>query len=240
MDFAFLFKGYGSIACPLSLIRGKRSARLQQQTISEERAEIQNQIRALKNRVRFHLFVFHASMDVVDYLFKYPRHVPMSIRDKEHLTELEQKDVALFRNEESIIVVRNSLYFKCRYIYRPVQMVVGGLLSVLALLIFISLLLSNINKCLHFVDFKQIFAQGNQTLPNPIDLVLTWTGKVSRNKILKFQHLHGLDFSVLSYQLHSTLSISCLHHFYVLIRLATDWNLVSLDSSSLSIDCQSS
>lgn len=101
----------------------------------------------------------------------------MSIRDKERLTELEQKDVALFRNEESITVVRNSLYFKCRYIYRPVQMVVGSLLFVLALLIFISLLLSNINKCLHFVDFKQIFAQGNQTLPNPIDLVLTWTGK---------------------------------------------------------------
>jgi len=27
------------------------------------------------------------------------------------------------------------------------------------------------------VDFKQIFAQGNQTLPNPIDIVLTCTGK---------------------------------------------------------------
>lgn len=104
----------------------------------------------------------------------------MPAREKRRLAELEQHDAALCRNEESIIVVRQSLFFKCRYIYRPVQIILGFLLFSLALLIFISLLLSNINKCLNFVDFKQIFAQGNQTLPNPIDLVLTWTGKVRK------------------------------------------------------------
>jgi LMBR1 domain-containing protein 1 len=102
----------------------------------------------------------------------------MPAREKRKLTELEQEDAALCRNEESIIVVRRSLFFKCRYVYRPVQIILGVLLFLFALLIFISLLLSNINKCIHFIDFKQIFAQGNQTLPNPIDIILTWTGKV--------------------------------------------------------------
>lgn len=102
----------------------------------------------------------------------------MPAREKSKLAELEQEDAALCRNEESIIVVRQSLCFKCRYVYRPIQIIFGLLLSSIALLIFISLLLSNINKCLNFVSFKQIFAQGNQTLPNPIDLVLTWTGRV--------------------------------------------------------------
>ena len=102
----------------------------------------------------------------------------MPAREKQRLTDFEQQDAALSRNEESIIVVRRSFCFKCRYIYRPMQMIVGGLLLLLALLIFVSLLLSNINKCLHFISFKQIFAQGNQTLPNPIDLLLSWTGKV--------------------------------------------------------------
>ncbi|CAF3262037.1 unnamed protein product [Rotaria socialis] len=152
-----VYTGYGSIACPLSLIRGKRSARLQQATIEEQRAELQNQIRVLKLR--------------------YPRHVPMPAREKRKLAELEQQDAALCVNEESIITVRESFFFKCRYIYRPIQMIVGLLLFCFAILIFISLLLSNINKLMHFVSFKQIFAQGNQTLPNPIDLVLTWTGK---------------------------------------------------------------
>ncbi|CAF1350922.1 unnamed protein product [Adineta ricciae] len=152
-----VYTGYGSIACPLSLIRGKRSARLQQASIEEQRLELQNQIRALKAR--------------------YPRHVPMPAREKRKLNELEQQDAALCRNEESIIVVRESLLFKCRYIYRPVQIIIGLLLFAIAALIFISLLLSNINKCLHFVSFKEIFAQGNQTLPNPIDRVLTWTGQ---------------------------------------------------------------
>lgn len=102
----------------------------------------------------------------------------MPEREKRRLTDLEQQDAALCRNEESIITVRQSFLFKCRYVYRPIQVILGILLLSIALLIFISLLLSNINKCLHFVDFKQIFAQGNQTLPNPIDLVLTWTGRV--------------------------------------------------------------
>jgi LMBR1 domain-containing protein 1 len=106
----------------------------------------------------------------------------MPTREKQRLTELEQQDAALCRDEESIIVVRRSFFFKCRYIYRPMQMIVGILLFSLAVLIFVSLLLSNINKCLHFVSFKQIFAQGNQTLPNPIDLILTWTGKVGDSR----------------------------------------------------------
>ena len=109
----------------------------------------------------------------------------MPAREKRKLNELEQQDAALCRNEESIIVVRESLFFKCRYIYRPVQIIIGLFLFAIAALIFISLLLSNINKCLHFVSFKEIFAQGNQTLPNPIDRVLTWTGQVRTNISMK-------------------------------------------------------
>jgi LMBR1 domain-containing protein 1 len=102
----------------------------------------------------------------------------MPASEKRKLAELEEQDAALCRNEESIIIVRQSLFFKCRYLYRPVQILLGILLLLIAILIFISLLLSNINKCIHFINFQQIFAQGNQTLPNPIDIVLSWTGKV--------------------------------------------------------------
>jgi len=102
----------------------------------------------------------------------------MPASEKRKLAELEEQDAALCRNEESIIIVRQSLFFKCRYLYRPIQILLGILLLLIAILIFISLLLSNINKCIHFINFQQIFAQGNQTLPNPIDIVLSWTGKV--------------------------------------------------------------
>lgn len=72
--------------------------------------------------------------------------------------------------------------YKFRHIYRPIQIIFGVLLSLIALLIFISLFLSNINKCINFISFKQIFAQGNKTLPNPIDIILTWTGQVRLEK----------------------------------------------------------
>ena len=173
----FCHQGYGSIALPLSLVRGKRSARLQQLSIEDQRQELQQQIRALKTRVKQTKFLLK---DMRLLFFQYPRHIVMPAREKRLLAELEQRDGALCRNEESILSVRQSLFFKCRYIYRPIQIILGILLFTIALLIFISLLLSNINKCLHFVSFKQIFAQGNQTLPNPIDIVMTWTGKVAK------------------------------------------------------------
>ena len=99
------------------------------------------------------------------------------------LENLEAKETALTHNEDSIRIVRRSFFFKFRYIYRPLQMILGVLLALFALLIFVSLLLSNINKCLHFVNFKQIFAQGNKTLPNPIDSIVTWTGQVTQRFI---------------------------------------------------------
>lgn len=39
------------MACPLALIRGKRSARLQQESIEEQRRKLQIEIQALKTRV---------------------------------------------------------------------------------------------------------------------------------------------------------------------------------------------
>jgi hypothetical protein len=59
-------QGYGSSVCPLSLIRGKRSARVQRATIEEQRQELQNQIRELKNRVikilRMEISVFNCNI----------------------------------------------------------------------------------------------------------------------------------------------------------------------------------
>lgn len=96
-----------------------------------------------------------------------------------NLEELQEQEMTLSRNDESIKVLRRSFWFKFRYIYRPMQIIFGVLLILFALLIFISLLLSNINKCIHFTSFKNIFAQGNKSLPNPIDIIVTWTGQVS-------------------------------------------------------------
>jgi hypothetical protein len=48
-----IYTGYGSIALPLSLIRGKRSAKLQQETIETQRSNVQNQIRDIKTKVNY-------------------------------------------------------------------------------------------------------------------------------------------------------------------------------------------
>jgi len=44
-------QGYGSIAMPIFLIRGKRSAKLQQRDIEDSRAAILLEIKAIKEKV---------------------------------------------------------------------------------------------------------------------------------------------------------------------------------------------
>ncbi|CAF1119265.1 unnamed protein product [Didymodactylos carnosus] len=164
---------YGSIGLPLSFIRGRQSARLQQTEIEQQRTNNQDQIRSLKNR--------------------YPRHVSMPAHEKRLLEELEQQEAVLLRNEELIRSVRSSFLFKCRHVYRPLQIVIGIILLCIALLIFLSLLLSNIDKSIHFVDFKQIFAQGNRTLPNPLDIVVTWTGQLDEIQLFELARLSNIS-----------------------------------------------
>jgi len=78
-----------------------------------------------------------------------------------------------------IKIVRRSICFKFRHIYRPLQIVCGVLLLLFGLLLFLSLLFSYINKCIHFEGFQLVFAQGNRTLPDPVDVILTWAGQVN-------------------------------------------------------------
>ena len=106
----------------------------------------------------------------------------MPSRERTRLENLQQQEMTLTRNEESIKILRRSCLFKCRFIYRPMQIIFGLLLIAVALLIFISLMLSDINKCIHFTGLKHIFAQGNKSLPNPIDIIVTWTGQVSNHQ----------------------------------------------------------
>jgi len=51
LNYLVHFQGYGSVALPLSLVRGKRSARLQQASIEDQRQALQQEIRTLKTRV---------------------------------------------------------------------------------------------------------------------------------------------------------------------------------------------
>lgn len=156
-----------------------------------------------------------------------------------HLEELEQEELALSRNEQSIKIVRNSFCFKFRVIYRPMQIILGILLSLIALLIFVSLLLSNINKCIHFTSFQQIFAQGNKTLPNPIDIILTWTGGVSEWLDSLSIEIHFL-LIVLSDELYRSVASVGLYYLHLDFWFTTAGYLVFVCSCKLMIgtrDC---
>ncbi|CAF1643602.1 unnamed protein product, partial [Didymodactylos carnosus] len=69
-----IYTGYGSIGLPISFIRGRRSAKLQQTEIEQQHTDIKNQINNLKNRVK--------------NIYNYPRYVSMPAREKRMLDEL--------------------------------------------------------------------------------------------------------------------------------------------------------
>ncbi|VDI67551.1 LMBR1 domain-containing protein 1 [Mytilus galloprovincialis] len=61
---------------------------------------------------------------------------------------------------------------------QPFEVVIGVAFQLLTLLIFLSLLLTNIDKALHGKGYKLGYALPKRTLPNPIDIVLVFCQKV--------------------------------------------------------------
>ncbi|XP_046564132.1 LOW QUALITY PROTEIN: probable lysosomal cobalamin transporter [Haliotis rubra] len=63
---------------------------------------------------------------------------------------------------------------KCLLVLRPFEMLFGFLFLLVALLIFISLLLTNIDKAMHSKGYKIGYALAQRKLPNPVDIALVF------------------------------------------------------------------
>lgn len=153
-----IFGGYGMSAWPCGLIKGTRSIRYDREEIQDQRVVLQNRIALLKD--------------------KYPDRQPMSSQDQSRLYDLEEQLRLLERRERHLNEAARSWFTKCAIVLAPFQALLGVAMTIFGMLIFVSLLLTNIDKAMHSLGPKMGYALPTRTLPNPIDIILVYAQMV--------------------------------------------------------------
>ncbi|KAK6180086.1 hypothetical protein SNE40_012298 [Patella caerulea] len=151
-----LYTAYGMSSLPIGLIRGRLDAKKERMEIQDQCESTGEEIRRKRNQGRKRL----------------------TKRDETRVKKLEESEHLMERRLRHLLAKENSCVNKCLKFLRPFEMVFGILISLIGLLVFISLLLSNIDKAIHSGGYKMGYALPERHLPNPIDIVLVYSQKV--------------------------------------------------------------
>ncbi|XP_067677707.1 probable lysosomal cobalamin transporter [Haliotis asinina] len=149
-----MYTAYGMSALPIDLIKGRLSARKEKMQVHsqrEERIERAERRQAIKE--------------------KYSSRKRFSNRGQQHTDE---QDRLMERQLRHLEANDRSCIRKCLLVLRPFEMLFGFLFLLVALLIFISLLLTNIDKAMHSKGYKIGYALAQRKLPNPVDIALVF------------------------------------------------------------------
>nr|XP_022319135.1 probable lysosomal cobalamin transporter [Crassostrea virginica] len=145
-----MYSAYGMSAMPMSLIKGTKSAKKERMDVQNRRSRIADRSRSIRE--------------------KYNR------RNRDQ--GLDEEERLLEREEKHLQAKENSILQKCLMVLRPFEVVFGILFFLVTLLIFVSLLLTNIDKAIHGLGYKSGYALSKRTLPNPVDIILVFCQKV--------------------------------------------------------------
>lgn len=154
----FVYTAYGMASLPVGLIKGHRNVKQERLIVTNRKSETHAKVETIRNK----------------YL---NTHRNVSSRDASRIADLEESE-ALMERQERHLAAKDNCYQRCLVIFRPFQIVLGICLILLALLVFISLLLTNIDKAIHSNGPKQGYALPKRSLPNPVDIVLVFSQKV--------------------------------------------------------------
>lgn len=152
------YTAYGLSAWPLGLIKGTRSTHVEFSEVVGECKEVQDEIQAIKE--------------------KYEDGRRMTTSDRNRLHELNEKEHLLQRKVGFLASTMNSWLSKCFILLRPIQLLTGFVFSIIAFLIILGIVLTNIDKLLHSNGASSGYALDQPQIPNPIDIVLLFCQKV--------------------------------------------------------------
>lgn len=147
-----VYTGFGLSALPLRLVMGERSAAKEAADVGHQRQVVRTQLEALA------------------------RQGALGSRQQTALqgAALEEQLRALDDRQRRLDQFRGSCLYKMRYLYRPLQIVLGVLCALLGFLLWSSLLLANVDKAMHSMGFRLGYVLRNPQLPNPLDFTLVF------------------------------------------------------------------
>ncbi|KAF7686945.1 hypothetical protein HF521_015338 [Silurus meridionalis] len=146
------YTAYGMSVLPLNLIKGTRSVLYERLENTEDIGEVEDQIEKLKA--------------------KCAEGRPLSLRDRRNLQELEAKLLMLHRRGHHLENAERNCCAKMSRAFYPLKVLFGVFFIGVALLFFISLFISNLDKALHSSGMSTGLILFGTNLTNPLNELL--------------------------------------------------------------------
>ena len=98
------------------------------------------------------------------------------LNEYEHMEieRLEREERLLQRQRHELEQTAKSFTNRCILVFRPFQFIFGIFFALLGLVIFVSILLTQIDRAMHSDGAKTGYLLKNASLPNPVDLLLVY------------------------------------------------------------------
>ena len=206
MALLIFYTGYGMSSWPFSLIGGSSTVHNEVRSLGVQISSIQNRLQNLQEeggtRNEF---------------------------EQEEITRLEREERMLDRQRHELEQVAKSCTNRFLLFLRPFQFMFGIFFALLGLLIFVSILLTNIDKAIHCKDAKSGYVLKNGTLPNPTGLLSEHYDKSGVLYLIdvSYRYAFSLCPSGFSFGLHN-LHWNCplLRHQFRVWRQAGQYNYI--------------
>ncbi|XP_040284562.1 lysosomal cobalamin transport escort protein LMBD1 [Bufo bufo] len=149
---AITYTAYGMSALPLNLIKGTRNVHYERLENTDDIEEVNLEIERLRSKCRDGR--------------------PLASSDRKKLYKLQEKIRTLQRKERHLESREMSCWTKCCSVMRPFKIIWGTFLILVALLIVVSLFLSNLDKALHSAGINTGFVLFGTNITNPLNILL--------------------------------------------------------------------
>ncbi|XP_060772461.1 lysosomal cobalamin transport escort protein LMBD1 isoform X3 [Neoarius graeffei] len=146
------YTAYGMSVLPLNLIKGPRSVLYERLENTEDMGEVEQQIEKLKAKSE------HGR--------------PLSLKDRRNLQDLEAKLLMLRRRGHHLENADRNCCTKVSKVLRPFKILLGVLFILVALLFFICLFISNLDKALYSSGMSTGLIVFGTNLTNPLNELL--------------------------------------------------------------------
>lgn len=152
------YTAYGMTVLPLELIKGYRSIKDERYNLDSRREDLQSQINLLTD--------------------KYVGSRRMSSRVRSRLTKMEDEERLLSHRQKRLSSAESRWCKNCFVLCRPLQILLGLVFFLLALLIAVSLVITGIDKAMHSFGYKYGYSLPNPKFINPVNKVMLRAQKI--------------------------------------------------------------
>ncbi|XP_023346067.1 probable lysosomal cobalamin transporter isoform X2 [Eurytemora carolleeae] len=157
MIILIIYTGFGLSSFPWGILAGRRN-------VDAERSSLQISIQELESQIN-EIRVRNGNNSI-------PRF------EQSQLDRLEQQVRLLQREEKDLEQRARNIINRCKLLCMPCRILIGILFTGFGFIIFLSLLLENIDKAIHSEGPYSGYTLVNGTIPNPLDVVLVLTQNI--------------------------------------------------------------